>query len=510
MNAVALPQPQLASGPVFDPALDPTFDLDLVSIDPKWALKVPAAYAVRKHILPLCKIDQTVYVACLNVRDIQIKKTVEKYLGHSCSLIEVERDPLERALKRTYDKFSLGEPTGTIQTSTAADDRENPVAICDELIQAAVLRNASDIHLVPNEQCLMVQLRVDGILEAYCEIPKLIQPLVVSRLKVLAGMDIAEKRAAQDGRITAFYASSGRKLEIRAASLPTRFGERITLRLLAGGSANLSLQSLGMREQDLHAFRSATSRPHGLVLLTGPTGSGKSTTLYVAIEHLLKTCGGNVITIEDPVEYEIRGASQVEVDSADKVNFSKALRSILRHDPDVVMIGEIRDHETADTAIKAAMTGHLVFSTLHTNTSAGVVTRLIDMGVEPFLVAATLRLSVAQRLIRKLCPACRKERTITQEESLLLHRPELRGMPTFDPVGCLKCAGKGYAGRIGLFEMLENNAEIADLIAGSVNESIIADSSKRLGGSALIDDGIAKILDGTSSVAEIVSAVSWG
>lgn len=488
----------------------PSLDLDLVSIDPKWALKVPAAYAVRRHILPLCKIDQTVYAACLNDQDTQIKKTVEKYIEHSCSLIKVERSVLERALKRTYDKFSLGEPIDTIQSASVIEDRENPVAICDELIQAAVLRNASDIHLVPNELCLVVQLRVDGILEAYSEIPKLIQPLVISRLKVLAGMDIAEKRAAQDGRITAFYASSGRKLEIRAASLPTRFGERITLRLLAGGSANLSLQALGMRDQDLHSFRSATSRPHGLVLLTGPTGSGKSTTLYVAIEHLLQTRGGNVITIEDPVEYEIRGASQVEVDSADKVNFSKALRSILRHDPDVVMIGEIRDHETADTAIKAAMTGHLVFSTLHTNTSAGVVTRLIDMGVEPFLVAATLRLSVAQRLVRKLCPSCRQERTITQEESMLLHRPELRGMPTFDPVGCLKCAGKGYAGRIGLFEMLENNSEIADLIAGSVNESMIAESSRRLGGSTLIDDGVAKILDGTSSVAEIVSAVSWG
>lgn len=500
MNAVVLPQP--ASGS--------ELDMDLVSIDPKWALKIPAAYAVRRHVLPLCKIEQTVYVACLNDRDTQLKKTVEKYLDHACSLIVVERDALERALSRTYDKFSLGEPTNAIQAANVTDDRENPVAICDNLIQAAVLRNASDIHLVPNEQCLMVQLRVDGILEAYCEIPKLIQPLVISRLKVLAGMDIAEKRAAQDGRITAFYASSGRKLEIRAASLPTRFGERITLRLLAGGSANLSLQSLGMREQDLHAFRSATARPHGLVLLTGPTGSGKSTTLYVAIEHLLKTSGGNVITIEDPVEYEICGASQVEVDSADKVNFSKALRSVLRHDPDVVMIGEIRDHETADTAIKAAMTGHLVFSTLHTNTSAGVVTRLIDMGVEPFLLAATLRLSVAQRLVRKMCPACRQQREITQEESLLLHRPELRGMPTFEPVGCLKCAGKGYVGRIGLFEMLENNAEIADLIAGSVNESIIAESARRLGSSTLIDDGIAKILDGTSTVAEIVSAVSWG
>ena len=243
-------------------------------------------------------------------------------------------------------------------------------------------------------------MRVDGLLESYREFPIALQPLVLSRLKVLAGMDIAEKRAPQDGRITSRFSGSRQSLDIRVATLPTRYGERMTLRLLTAHASKLSLQSLGMRTPDLRAFTAATARPHGLVLLTGPTGSGKSTTLYVAIEELLKSRGGNVITIEDPIEYEIQGASQVEVDSADKVNFTKALRSVLRHDPDVVMIGEIRDAETANTAVKASLTGHLVFSTVHTNTATGVVTRLMDMGVEPFLIAATLRLSVAQRLVR--------------------------------------------------------------------------------------------------------------
>lgn len=323
-------------------------------------------------------------------------------------------------------------------------------------------------------------------------------------------MDIAEKRSAQDGRLTTYVGSSRQRIEVRAASLPTRFGERMTLRVLGSQSTDLTLQSLGMSKEDLRVFSTATQRPHGLILLTGPTGSGKSTTLYAAIQQLLSSQGLNVITVEDPIEYEIQGASQVEVDSADKVNFSKALRSILRHDPDVVMIGEIRDEETADTAIKAALTGHLVFSTVHTNTSAGVVTRLTDMGVQPFLVAATLRLAVAQRLVRKLCPVCRQARPITLEESLILGQPRLDGLTCFDPKGCVTCAGKGYSGRIGLFEILECSAELSKLIANGTSEADIAEEARQRGGRTLLDDGLSKILDGTTTVAEVTSAIAWG
>jgi general secretion pathway protein E len=487
-------------------------NLDTVRIDPKWALRVPASFAYRKHLLPLCKINQSIMVACAQTAEPLTMKALQGYLDHDCTLVEVEEGSLKRALDRVYEATTIGasDKTRLSRTGKTRGDDDDAVAICDELFQAAILRGASDIHLVPRETSLVVQLRVDGKLEDFREIPKIVQPLVISRLKVLAGMDIAEKRSAQDGRVTTFYGTARRKLEMRAASLPTRYGERLTLRLLATNPGHLSLPSLGMREADLQKFAEAMRRPHGLVLLTGPTGSGKSTTLYVAIEQLLKTRGGNVITIEDPIEYEINGASQVEVDSADKVNFSKALRSVLRHDPDVVMIGEIRDEETANTAIKAALTGHLVFSTVHTNTSTGVVTRLIDMGVEPFLVAATLRLSVAQRLVRRLCPACRRQRAISLEESLMLNHPELYGQTSFEPVGCIACGGCGYTGRVGLFEMLQCHSELAKRISGQVNEDILIEDARKNGLSTLLDDGVAKILDGTTTVAEVTSAIALG
>ncbi len=488
-------------------ALD-TLDLDNVRIDPAWALRVPAAYALRKRVLPLCKLDDSVIVACVRAPDSQTQKALRSYLKSDFSLIEVSLESLRRSLARVYDSPSMNGAELGLRTGEPRSEGDDAVSVCDELLQAAILRGASDIHLVPNATSLAVQLRVDGLLELYRELPLSIQPLVLSRLKVLAGMDIAEKRAAQDGRITSQSGNSRNSIDIRVATLPTRYGERMTLRLLTSHTSKLSLQSLGMHARDLQTFSAATARPHGLVLLTGPTGSGKSTTLYVAIEQLLSTRGGNVITIEDPIEYEIQGASQVEVDSADKVNFSKALRSVLRHDPDVVMIGEIRDAETAETAVKASLTGHLVFSTVHTNTATGVVTRLKDMGVEPFLIAATLRLSVAQRLVRKLCPNCRRPRAITEAEVSALRQPDLESSTVFDATGCVMCAGRGYTGRVALFEMLESSEAMAKLIAGGANEDELLQYARSRNVSLLRDDGVAKILDGTTTVAEVTNAVT--
>ncbi len=485
-----------------------TLDLDDVRIDPTWALRVPAAYALRKRVLPLCKLDDVVVVACARSIDAQTHKALRSYLKCDFTLLEVSLESLRRALTRVYDSPSMNGTELSVRSGEPRSDGDDAVTVCDELLQAAILRGASDIHLVPNATSLAVQLRVDGLLELYRELPLSIQPLVLSRLKVLAGMDIAEKRAAQDGRITSQFSSSRNSIDIRVATLPTRYGERMTLRLLTSHAAKLSLQALGMRPKDLFTFSSATARPHGLVLLTGPTGSGKSTTLYVAIEQLLNTRGGNVITIEDPIEYEIQGASQVEVDSADKVNFSKALRSVLRHDPDVVMIGEIRDAETAETAVKASLTGHLVFSTVHTNTATGVVTRLKDMGVEPFLIAATLRLSVAQRLVRKLCSHCRRPRAITATEVFALRQPALESSSVFDAAGCVMCAGRGYTGRVALFEMLESSEAMAKLIAGGANEDELLQDARSRNVSLLLDDGVAKILDGTTTVAEVTNAVT--
>ncbi len=483
-------------------------DLDQVRIDPAWALRIPANYALRKRILPLCKIADEVIVACAQPVDSQTRKALHNYLKCDFQFAEVELASLRRALARVYDNPSIGSTGNAAASKEPKSEGDSAVAICDELLQAGILRGASDIHLVPSASSLVVQLRVDGQLEGYRELPLALQPLVVSRLKVLAGMDIAEKRAAQDGRITSRSNDVRNSIDIRVATLPTRYGERMTLRLLTAHSTKLSLQSLGMRTSDLQIFTAATARPHGLVLLTGPTGSGKSTTLYVAIEHLLDSRGGNVITIEDPIEYEIPGASQVEVDSADKVNFSKALRSVLRHDPDVVMIGEIRDAETANIALKASLTGHLVFSTVHTNTAVGVVTRLVDMGVEPFLIAATLRLSVAQRLVRKLCAFCRRPRAMNAAESFALRQPGLEGSTVFDAAGCVMCAGRGYAGRIALFEMLESNEGVAKLIASGADETALLQDARLRSTPHLLDDGIAKILDGITTVSEVTNAVT--
>jgi type II secretory ATPase GspE/PulE/Tfp pilus assembly ATPase PilB-like protein len=282
----------------------------------------------------------------------------------------------------------------------------------------------------------------------------------------------------------------------------------MTLRLLALQTESLTLERLGMRDLDLGCFERAIEKPHGLILLTGPTGSGKSTTLYAAIRHLLGRENLNILTVEDPIEYEIKGVAQAEVDSADKVTFLKALRSVLRHDPDVVMIGEIRDSEPADVAIKASLTGHLVFSTLHTNSAVSVITRLADMGVDRFLIAATLRLAVAQRLVRQLCPRCRQPRELTAREAAALSRPEAAGQTVYNQTGCLYCGDKGFLGRIGLFEMLPLDEDWSRAIARGMEETELLGLVRERRIPTLLDDGLAKIVAGVTNVREVLGAVS--
>ena len=282
----------------------------------------------------------------------------------------------------------------------------------------------------------------------------------------------------------------------------------MTLRLLALQTESLTLERLGMCARDLTCFADAIARPHGMILLTGPTGSGKSTTLYAAIRRLAAQEGLNILTVEDPIEYEIRGVAQIEVDAADKVTFVKALRSVLRHDPDVVMIGEIRDAETADVAIKASLTGHLAFSTLHTNSAVSVITRLADMGVDRYLIAATLRLVVAQRLVRQLCPRCRKPRDLTPAEATALGRPELMGRTVYDPAGCIYCGGKGYLGRIGLFELLPLDEDWAREITRGAEETELLARMRDHQVATLLDDGLTKLFDGRTAVREVLGAVS--
>ncbi|MEM6363588.1 MAG: GspE/PulE family protein [Planctomycetota bacterium] len=489
-------------------------DMNEVRVDPKWALKIPASLAMRKQVIPLCKIQDEITVACEDIEDLTCQRQLTRLLENDVRMLAAEPTSLRATIKRVYGNLSASQARpnrGSVPNRASGEaatvEPDDAVAICDEVLEAAAMRDASDVHFKPSETALVVRMRVDGKLETYSTISRQLQGAVVSRLKVLSGLDIAEKRAPQDGRFTARLGPNQVKMDLRVATLPTRFGERVTLRLLGGLGRALSLPNIGMSDDDLQLFRRAITRPHGLVLLTGPTGSGKSTTLYAAIDEVLKRRGGNIITVEDPIEYEMQDVSQVEIDTADKVSFAKALRSILRHDPDVVMIGEIRDLETAEIAVKASLTGHLVFSTLHTNTAAGVVTRLADMGLKPFLIAATLRLAVAQRLVRRLCAKCSTPRPITKDEAILLDRPAIAGETIYEACGCVYCAGKGYNGRIALIECFDCDESVARLITEGAGEEALLANARRRERSMLMDDAVEKMLAGVTTYQEVLEAV---
>ena len=481
-------------------------DMSAVRVDPSWALRIPGSLARRKLVLPCCKIKDRVLVACVDPDDPNALDTVERHLDHPIEPVVAEEESLEALIFEVFGGASGRNATVRIVSARDGAD-EDAVAICDEILQAAAIRDASDIHVDPNGEDVRVRLRVDGALEEFKRLPLELHPLISSRLKVLANMDIAERRAPQDGRF-AWTSAQGREIDIRAATLPTRHGECITLRLLASKNTNLTLDTLGMTAADLDAFSAAINKPHGMILLTGPTGSGKSTTLYAGINRLISERSLHVVTVEDPIEYEIPEVAQVAVDSADKVSFSKALRSILRHDPDVIMIGEIRDGETADIAIKSSLTGHVVLSTLHTNSAASAVTRLNDMGVATYLAGATLRLVVAQRLVRRLCPHCRVPVTLTQAEAIGLGDKEATGKTAYQPGGCLFCAGRGLIGRLGLFEMLSVNEELSRAVSTGVDESRLVQMARDAGCKRLVDDALEKVLRGETTAREALSAVT--
>ena len=486
----------------FDPA---THRLSLVEarIDPGCALKIPVAQCLRRGILAFAHLDGVTHVACEDTEDGSTLDFAERMLKTPVQFWPVPAEDLQTAIFRV---FGDGHSSAQVRTLATQDS----VGAGDDLLQAAYLRQASDVHIDPGSQGLLVRFRVDGQLEPYAELPLAMHSELVSRFKVMAGMDIAEKRAPQDGRFTYQVPDQNRQVDIRAATLPTKYGERMNLRLLALETQALTLDRLGLDPVRKAAIEAFLRRNQGMMILTGPTGSGKTTTLYASIRMLLAERNLNVMTIEDPIEYAIDGVAQCEVDNADKVSFAKALRSILRHDPDVVMIGEIRDGETANIAIKAALTGHLVLGTLHTNSAAASVTRLLDMGVEPYLVAGTLRLAIAQRLSRRLCRHCRLPRALTENEALALSRPDLVGHTVYEPHGCLYCAGRGYAGRTGLYELLEMNSAWAREVAEGAGESRLLENMRQAGMPFLEDDAVAKLLDGALSVGDALQIVtSW-
>lgn len=370
----------------------------------------------------------------------------------------------------------------------------------ESLLQQAAALGASDLHIEPTAEGTRVRVRVDGLLEQLCLLPRSLHSTLITQLKVWSGMDIAEKRVPQDGRLAWSYA--GRQLDLRLASLPTIYGEKLALRFLEQQQELLSLAKLSFSETNLQLYRSLLGRPDGLVLLTGPTGSGKTTTLYATLAEL-DAKSRNIVTLEDPVECKLPGINQVAVNRKAGLDFSAGLRSIVRQDPDVIMLGEIRDAETAAMAIHAALTGHLVFSTLHTNDSVGVIYRLLDMGVEVYLLAAALRGAVAQRLVRRCCPHCRRQRPATAAELAYLGLQPLDELQLWEGVGCEQCRGTGYKGRVALQELLVCSPSLQRLIAAGASESSLREQLRLQGAVRLYEDARAKVLVGLTTVAEL-------
>jgi type IV pilus assembly protein PilB len=382
----------------------------------------------------------------------------------------------------------------------ASGEDSSVIQLVHRVIKEAVERGSSDIHFEPGDEDMRVRYRIDGVLQEAAVIPGSAVPAVVSRVKILSDLDIAERRIPQDGRIS--LEVSGKPIDLRVATLPCAYGENVVMRILDQSKVMIELEQLGMLPQALERFTKAFSQAHGAVLVTGPTGSGKSTSLYGALNQL-NTIEKNIITIEDPVEYQLDGITQVQVNNKAGLTFAGGLRSMMRADPDIIMVGEIRDRETAQIAIEAALTGHLVLSTLHTNDAPGAVTRLIEMGIEPFLVGSAVDCVVAQRLARLLCEECKRRTTIKSEVMRANGFNVGLDLEAYEPVGCARCGGSGYKGRIGLYEVMWVSDTIRALAVAREPAETIAHAAVHEGMMRLREDGLEKVRRGLTSIAEI-------
>jgi len=383
---------------------------------------------------------------------------------------------------------------------TSAGEDASVIQLVHRIITEAVERGVSDIHFEPHDGDMRVRYRIDGVLRDAAIVPESSVPAVTSRVKIIADLDIAERRVPQDGRIS--MELEGKHIDLRVATLPAAFGENIVMRILDSSKALIAMETLGMLPQALERFSKAIGQSHGAVLVTGPTGSGKSTSLYAAL-NMLNTVEKNIITIEDPVEYQLDGITQVQTNPRAGLTFSSGLRSMMRADPDIIMVGEIRDRETAQIAIEAALTGHLVLSTLHTNDAPGAISRLIEMGIEPFLVGSAVDCVVAQRLARLLCSECKRRTTLTSDVMRANGFNVGLDLEAYEPVGCARCGGSGYKGRVGLYEVMWVSETIRGLAVAKEPSENIAHAAVHEGMMRLREDGLEKVRRGLTSIAEI-------
>ena len=500
----------------------PLIDLAEAGVDPEASKLIALPVLERVGAIPFAFADGTLKIAITDPQNVQgldqlrlaTRHSVEFFVAASTDVLtEVKR------LARASEALNAALVDDAVAEAAVIDGEGDDLEADDGISEAPLVRlvnsiifqaaeeGASDVHFEPQEDALVVRLRIDGVLRVVQRIPTRLTSGVTTRLKVLAKLDIAERRKPQDGRITLKAAAAGRLLDIRVATLPTVEGEAVTMRLLDKSRSAPTLGELGLSDEMREQLSSIVSRPTGALLVTGPTGSGKSTTLYAALAEISRP-EINIITVEDPVEYRLAGINQIQINHRAGLTFASALRSILRSDPDVVMVGEIRDGETAKISIEAALTGHLVLSTLHTNDAPGAITRLNEMGVEPFITGAAVSAVLAQRLARKLCPHCAEPYTPSQQELLRLRvdgnvAAGLERGVFHRPRGCARCAETGYRGRIGIFQLLEMTERLEHLASERASREEIDRAAYAEGMRSLWDDGVAKVAAGLTSVEEL-------
>lgn len=447
---------------------------------------------------------------------------LQRYVQVSLNLLPIAEDEFSTLLAQCYaagddlasglvadmeDSYDLQQLADDLPKTQDLLDKDNDapiIQLLNAILTQAIKQGASDVHFETFEQHLVVRFRIDGVLHEVLRPQRLLAGLVVSRIKVLAKLDIAEKRLPQDGRISLRIA--GRSVDVRVSTMPASHGERVVLRLLDKQNAQLDLSQLGMSAHDYHVLEQLIHKPHGIVLVTGPTGSGKTTSLYAALTEL-NNSQRNIMTVEDPIEYDLPGVGQTQVNTKIDMTFAKGLRAILRQDPDVVMVGEIRDIETADIAIQASLTGHLVFATLHTNTAVGAMTRLRDMGVEPFLLSSSVLGVIAQRLVRLLCPHCKRQQAITEQEREVLGEQASDVTQIYHAVGCEQCKHMGYQGRSGIYEVIAVDQALRSMIHDGAGE-IELERYARQSSAAIREDGWRRVIAGETTIDEVLRVTS--
>jgi type IV pilus assembly protein PilB len=499
-------------------------DLKNINVEPKAMELIPRELCDKFNFIPIFISQNSLTVAMGNALDVNIVDKVQEISGmrvravFACpsdirkslekqALNKIESEvavPETPASQLTNAEFAMGKGAEQLSSLQQQANLKPVIERVNQLVEKAVEMGVSDIHLEPEKKKFSCRYRIDGILHSMKPIPLEEQAAVISRIKIMADMDIAEKRLPQDGRVRT--TALGRDIDLRVSTFPSIYGENMVIRILDRSGGLLKLEELGFSAQNLEGFRKLIHRSYGMMLVTGPTGSGKTTALYAALSEISST-EKNVITLEDPVEYEISNIRQSQINVKAGLTFAAGLRSIVRQDPDIIMIGEIRDKETADIAIHAALTGHLVLSTLHTNDAPSAAARLIDMGVEPFLVASSVIGILAQRLLRTLCPACKQKYVPTPElldQLGLADKLDTGDVHFYKEIGCAKCKQYGYSGRSGIYELLVPNEKIRDLMTKKSSADIIQEEAMAAGMKTLREAGIEKVIKGVTSVSEIL------